>query len=248
VSAKPASVPKVDDAKYRQLGDEGMKQVNVRSDRERLHKKTCEEAPRTTPELRSRAFRWVNLLLDLRKRAPIFEKHSCWPAWALLLNLGCARGACADRPEELVSRAQALGAVDCPDGLARCEAGEVSISQLTRVPPSAACPFRHIGRCATSCVLEDATVTLPAKAAMIQLCADALTDNHTAVATGPVPPEGECEEGSYQCTRRTVYGCDPQRGWSPRADCPRACVVDTGTLNADTLAAAAHVLCNREPH
>jgi hypothetical protein len=169
---------------------------------------------------------------------------------AALIQVACTRGACAQKQAELVEHSQTLALVDCPDGLARCEAGEVFAAQLARVPDGQSCPFAHLGRCATRCVIDDLVVALPQTSALLQLCEgvadepELLPLSQPAQAAPPVAPGGECDTGEFSCSGTTLYACTDSR-WQPRGNCPRGCVPDTAPLHAQELRTANHVLCSR---
>ena len=121
-------------------------------------------------------------------------------------------------------------AVDCPDGLARCEDGTVSASRLAtlRVPcvgPASACtcPWEAVAACPDGCAADGVEVVIERDRAAGQLCAPGRDAG--ALAASPLPPadagvlpasplptvdagETVCEEGDrYRCAGGRVVEC-----------------------------------------
>jgi hypothetical protein len=219
-----------------------------------------------------------------RRRAALAAQARAWlavaPATAVGLATalacgGCERGCTRDwlaerglgAPTPTAPGPMPLNAVDCPDGLARCEEGVVSASRLATVPmpcrsPSAdcACPWDRVGECATGCLAEGAEVVLERARATAQLCEPA--PNHASFANplgsppaggSPAPAEvdafGEtgatCDEGDrYRCAGGRVVEC---ASGSPVAQCVRGCSSEGASIDDDAVSreAAFAILCSR---
>jgi hypothetical protein len=180
------------------------------------------------------------------------------------LSGGCERG-CLSRwlsdkggaasGESGEGRGVTLSAVDCPDGIARCGAGTVSISRpyhyavpCTGSPEQCACPWERLGDCPEACVAEGVEIDLPKDLAIAQLCAP--RPNVTAFVG---PPHGDelvtqCDEG-YLCKASLVIAC----GVASRAIglCAFGCVRDGQSIDPEdgqelTAAGASAILCLRK--
>ena len=223
-----------------------------------------------------------------RRRAALAAQAPAWlaaaPAVAVGLAIALACGGCGGGCERgctrdwLVERGlgaptptalgpMPLNAVDCPDGLARCEEGVVSASRLATVPmpcrsPSGdcACPWDRVGECATGCLADGAEVALERARATAQLCVPA--PNHAPFATplGSPPAGGSpapavvdalgeagatCDEGDrYRCAGGRVVDC---ASGSPVAQCVRGCFSEGASIDDDAVSreAAFAILCSR---
>ena len=165
---------------------------------------------------------------------------------------GCERG-CARSWIESRRGAQSLGvsaALDCPDGLARCEGGVVSASRLATVPrrcpgPSAvcSCPWEVVGECGHGCAAEGAEVVIERALATAQLCAPG--PDAAPLADPVTGPAVRCEEGqAYLCTGGAVVDC---ASGSPVGRCRQGCrgeaaAIDDGNVQRE---AAFAILCSR---
>jgi hypothetical protein len=167
---------------------------------------------------------------------------------------GCARSAIESSKVAQVGRGlSVLAGVDCPDGLARCEASTVSVSRLATVPrscpgPAAACtcPWDAVGECPNGCVAEGIELVIEAPLATAQLCAAAPDAGAAAVGwTGAVLPATSCDEGdAYRCTAGAVVDC---RARAPVGRCVRGCYREGAAVPDDepTRERAFALLCSR---
>jgi hypothetical protein len=137
-----------------------------------------------------------------------------------------------------------LDLVDCPDGLARCEGGEVMVSRLARIPSTTACPWESLGTCATRCLVEGLVVDLPKARAKPQLCAAPPSAPPAWLPPATESPLFGCEEGEFRCSANVVRRCsgNVQR---TVATCVDGCAEVSEGIEADSVDAAAGVLCKR---
>ncbi len=169
---------------------------------------------------------------------------------------------------EKASGPLAAPAVDCPDGLARCEEGTVTVSRLATLPmpcnrPGAACacPWEIEAECPYGCAAEGVELVVDRAKAGSQLCAPA-PDAGPFASPGPVPPaaaappgapgaspvsgpEDGCDEGDrYRCTGGRVIDCDARR---VAGACARGCFADGTSIGDDGVnrEAAFAILCSR---
>jgi hypothetical protein len=175
---------------------------------------------------------------------------------------GCSHGqAVVGSLPPVASLSPPLRGVDCPDGLARCEAGGVSVSRLATIPdpchgpPGACeCPWQAEGECAGGCAADGAEIVIEASRAMRQLCA-VLPDADVFVvpyAVGgaapgsPAPrPPSACDEGDrYRCQGGEVVDC---AAGLAVARCSSGCFADGTSLDDDGISreAAFAILCSR---
>src|SRR5580658_3030502 len=90
-------------------------------------------------------------------------------------------------------------AIDCPDGLARCEEGTVSVSRLAtlstppcRGPASAcSCPWEAVAACPDGCVADGVELVVERAHAASQLCAPGKDGGLLAVAPATTPDAAE---------------------------------------------------------
>ena len=185
-----------------------------------------------------------------------------WLALALALPLlaGCQRG-CArewlagrgggDRPGHPAGR-ENLNAIDCPDGLARCRAGQVETSRSASIPQpcrgsaeGCQCPWEAAGECPHGCAAEDIEVVIARGSAATQLCAPAASAGLTVTPPVDAVPSG-CDEGdAYRCVRGLVVWC---RDNAVVAQCAQGCAVEPSALGDDPAIgreAAFAILCTR---
>jgi hypothetical protein len=142
----------------------------------------------------------------------------------LLLLSGCERGCLATwiRDRGAASKAAApptmLSGIDCPDGLARCVAGAVEVSQVARVPrpcpPSSRpedcqCPWVAIETCPTGCADEGTAVVVSPAHAAGRVCAPDPLNPPARPVQGISPPPAACETAGYRCLGSLVVACSP---------------------------------------
>ncbi len=173
---------------------------------------------------------------------------------SFVLLAGCDRSCVtSERAGQLGQALRTLGAVDCPDGLARCEAATVSVSRLATVPRSCAgpasactCPWTAIGDCPGGCVADGVELVVEAPRAMAQLCAPPADAGPPAGPwPGGVVPALDCDEGdSFRCTGGAVIDC---RKRTPVGQCLRGCYREGASLPDDRLSreTAFALLCSR---
>lgn len=119
---------------------------------------------------------------------------------------GCERGCLARRVAEVQdANPQRLDWVDCPDGLARCNAGTLERSKLATVDPRtrAGCPWESAGACAGGCVEN---VEVPEEHAR-QLCREA--DGGIVPSLGR--PQERCPASDaprWACVASRVVDCE----------------------------------------
>jgi hypothetical protein len=152
---------------------------------------------------------------------------------------GCARSVVqSSKAAELGRGLSALSAVDCPDGLARCEVGTVSASRVATVPlrckgPASACtcPWDVVGECVNGCVAEGVEMVVDAPLATAQLCAPGSDAGAWFVTSREATPEEEgCDEGdAYRCSGGVVVDC---RLRTPIGRCTRGCYRDGTSVPA----------------
>lgn len=158
--------------------------------------------------------------------------------------------------------------VDCPDGLARCEAGTVSVSRLATLPlpchgPASACecPWEATGDCPYGCAAEGVELVVEAPRALGQLCAPgphagifAVPAMVTPGALGPSPvgaatstdgADTACDEGErYRCVGGRIVDC---ASGSIAGQCTRGCFAEATSIDDDGIRreAAFAILCSR---
>jgi hypothetical protein len=145
-----------------------------------------------------------------------------------------------------------MNAVDCPDGLARCEAGEVSASRLGTVrlpcnapPPRCSCPWDVIGRCEYGCTAESVEILVDRTLAATQLCAPGPDAGAFARPTLPARAATPCEEGQrYACRGGLMVECASgiTVGW-----CTHGCFSEGAAIDDDRVSREAvyAILCSR---
>jgi hypothetical protein len=141
--------------------------------------------------------------------------------------------------------------VDCPDGLARCEEGTVSISRLATLPvpcrgaPGAcACPWEALPACPAGCAADGVEVVVDGPRARTQLCAPG-PDAGVFVAAAPPDAGEECDEGDrYLCAGGQVIECAPR---IVVGQCVRGCFTEKASIGDDGVSreAAFAILCSR---
>jgi hypothetical protein len=181
---------------------------------------------------------------------------------ALAALAGCDRGCHGTRLRDLrggvgsalSSGALPLNTADCPDGLARCSAGVVSVSRLATLrlpcqgPPGAcSCPWDWAAECTSACVADDVELVVERAQADRQLCAPAADAGLFVVpAPAPAPSPGElCDEGQrYLCAGGQVVDCASGRVVGL---CVRGCFAEGTSIDDDAVSreAAFAILCSR---
>jgi hypothetical protein len=166
---------------------------------------------------------------------------------------GCARGWIDGRRGGESPPPPTLNAVDCPDGLAKCEDGVVSASRLAQIPlpctgppPACVCPWERVEDCAFGCAAEGVEVILDRRGVASQLCAPG-PDAGAVARAGRAPYDGPpCEEGQrYGCVGDVVLECSSAAVAIGR--CLRGCYADGGRVDDDSVSreAAFAILCSR---
>ncbi len=146
----------------------------------------------------------------------------------------------------------ALNALDCSDGLARCEAGVVSVSRLATIPlscslppPACSCPWERVADCDGRCAVDDLEVVIDRSHASTQLCAPGPDAGIFARATPAVRATITCEEGQrYVCNAGSTVEC---ASGSVVGFCTDGCYVDGASIDDDGVSreAAFALLCSR---
>ncbi|HZU84867.1 MAG TPA: hypothetical protein VE987_18175 [Polyangiaceae bacterium] len=185
-----------------------------------------------------------------------------WIAAVVLATAACERGCgwgwlrergLVSSPVPRTAGRSPTGAVDCPDGLARCEDGVVSASRLAALPqpcrgPEAACacPWEQVGACERGCVAEGLVVVVDPGAAMAQLCAAPPDAAPSFRAVDDIRPAWCEEEQLYRCAGGLVTDCGAH---AVVASCVRRCIaedawIERGAARVGREAAFA-ILCSR---
>jgi hypothetical protein len=185
--------------------------------------------------------------------------HRTSIAAALLLGVlsACDKG-CADAEsvrEVLGSRALgrelSLAATDCPDGLARCEQGVISVSRLATIPApcpgspeSCRCPWDRTIDCPNGCAADGVEVPMERDAA-VQLCMPQGGGLPALPSPAPPPAPSPCEEGDrFECRNGAIVDCAAN---VVLATCLRGCHREGGAIDDDRASrvAAFAILCSR---
>jgi hypothetical protein len=145
-----------------------------------------------------------------------------------------------------------LSAIDCSDGLARCEAGVVSVSRLATVPlpcsgppPACACPWEQLPACEAGCVVDGVEFVIDRAQARAQLCAPAPDSGTFARPTLPVRATTPCQEGQrYVCASGVTVEC---ASGAAVGFCVRGCYAEGASIEDDGVSreAAFAFLCSR---
>lgn len=177
----------------------------------------------------------------------------CFVATLCACQRGCARSWLESHgvgePAGVAHAGRAVNAIDCPDGLARCNEGVVEVSLLAAVPQPCVgpqrctCPWERAGECDRGCVVDGATVVVDRPKALGQLCAPAPDAGpHVLPALAPA----DCDEGQlYRCAAGAVISC-AQRAIVGR--CERGCSTEGGDIGDDVQIdreGAFAILCSR---
>jgi hypothetical protein len=132
-----------------------------------------------------------------------------------------------------------LGGLDCPDGLARCEQGVISVSRLATIPspcngpPEACrCPWDRAADCPGPCAADGVEVVVDRDAAA-QLCAPHGGRSFVLPSPVPVPSPAPCEEGDrFECTGDSVVECAAN---TIAGTCLHGCQRDGGAVDDDRI-------------
>jgi hypothetical protein len=145
-----------------------------------------------------------------------------------------------------------LSAVDCSDGLARCNGGIVEVSRLATIAQpckgtaeACACPWERLGECDEGCVVDGVDVVMERGVALRQLCATRSEAGTVARPTSAQAPVACDEDELYRCARGAVVACAAR---AAVGTCIRACVAEGASLSSDTPVdreAAFAILCSR---
>ncbi|MGO9836195.1 MAG: hypothetical protein ACLP1X_18500 [Polyangiaceae bacterium] len=146
-----------------------------------------------------------------------------------------------------------MNALDCSDGLARCETAVVSVSRLATLPlpctgPLArcVCPWDRVADCDQGCAVDGLEMVMDRKQAGTQLCAVLPDAGALALPTLPVPVAAPCEEGQrYVCRgARTIVECVSNAAVGV---CVRGCYAEDASIDDDGVSreAAFAILCSR---
>jgi hypothetical protein len=153
-----------------------------------------------------------------------------------------------------------LGAIDCPDGMARCGLGIVHVSRAyhypdpcTLSPEQCQCPWERLGDCPNGCAADGVELDVPRERALTQLCAPGPRSGDDARASfSAVPPPGTIASScdlAYVCEKGVVVVCGPPA--QAVAACTGGCAREGQGLDVDeetapvTPAAAVALLCKR---
>jgi hypothetical protein len=199
-----------------------------------------------------------------------------WVVGAFVALAGCDRGcdgclgkAGTGATPSLGLESLPLRAVDCPDGLARCENGVVSVSRLAILPmpcpgpPGACtCPWETVDECASGCAADGVELTVERARARTQLCAPGPDDRAyaaplDATPSPPVAPApwdatpsppvapAPCEEGErYRCAGGHVIECASNLALGR---CVKGCFAEGTSIGDDAVSreTAFAILCSR---
>jgi hypothetical protein len=146
--------------------------------------------------------------------------------------------------------------VDCPDGLARCEEGTVSVSRLATVPVpcrgapgTCTCPWEALAACPAGCAADGVEVVVDRARARTQLCApgpDAGVFASPSAASSPPSDAGEaCDEGDrYLCAGGRIIECALR---AVVGQCLRGCFTEGASIGDDGVSreAAFAIMCSR---
>jgi hypothetical protein len=177
----------------------------------------------------------------------------------LLGSSGCERG-CAKSwlgqhgvGKEVTPQAvgPSLHAIDCPDGLARCNGGLVEVSRLASVAlpckgpvEQCTCPWVRLAECDRGCVADGLDIVAERAKAARQLCAPNEGGEFARPERGESP--GNCDDDQlYRCLSGAIVSCAEH---AVVGKCIRGCFVEGGALEGDVpigREAAFAILCSR---
>jgi hypothetical protein len=180
--------------------------------------------------------------------------------FAVFLLCGCERGCAKSWLGErgvgnegpVQQGGPTLHAIDCPDGLARCNGGVVEASRLTSIPlpckgpvEQCTCPWERAGECDRGCVADGLDVVADRSHALTQLCAPE-PDAGALIRLLREQAPGECDEETlYRCTGGAVVSC-AERAVVGR--CIRGCFAEGASIGGEgpvPREAAFAILCSR---
>jgi hypothetical protein len=177
-------------------------------------------------------------------------------AWGWLRQHGAGEG--REGPEGQSARSSpasgslSVNAIDCPDGLARCLAGNIEASHLTAIPwpchgPASvcACPWEHAASCANGCVVDGLELAMERGRAAAQLCALGV-DAGPLVYPSDIALVAGCDEGQlYRCSTGAIIDCALRKSI---AHCVRGCAAEEAFVDDGQPVrreAAFAILCSR---
>jgi hypothetical protein len=179
----------------------------------------------------------------------------------LIFACGCERGCARSWFEEhgvgsegrrTPPGSAALNAVDCPDGLARCNEGSVEASRLAMIaqpcrgsPEQCSCPWERVAECDRGCVVDGLEVVVEREKARVQLCA-AEADAGAIARTLAVTSPARCEEEQlFRCAGGAVVACAES---AVVGVCVRGCFAEGASVDGEQAVsreAAFAILCSR---
>jgi hypothetical protein len=144
-----------------------------------------------------------------------------------------------------------IAGTDCPDGLARCEQGVISVSRLATIPAPCSgppetcrCPWDRIVDCPNGCAADGVEVVME-RGAAAQLCALRGGVLPAVPSQVPIPAPAPCDEGDrFECRGNAVVEC---AGNLVIGTCLRGCQREGGAIDDDRASrvAAFAILCSR---
>jgi hypothetical protein len=150
-----------------------------------------------------------------------------------------------------LGRELSITATDCPDGLARCERGVISVSRLATIAAPCSgpleicrCPWDRAADCPNGCAADGVEVVMEPDAAA-QLCAPQGAALPALPASVPSLAPSPCEEGDrFECRGGAVVECAAN---VVIGTCLRGCQRDGGAIDDDRASrvAAFAILCSR---
>jgi hypothetical protein len=145
-----------------------------------------------------------------------------------------------------------MNAVDCPDGLARCEEGVVFAARLATIPQpcrgqlgACSCPWEQLGSCPDRCVANGVEIVIDRARAEGQLCAPGPDAGAFVSPLGSADAGAVCDEGQrYRCADGLVVECQSEVAVGR---CVRGCFAQTASIDDDDVSreAAFAMLCSR---
>jgi hypothetical protein len=143
-------------------------------------------------------------------------------------------------------------AIDCPDGLARCEGGGVWVSRIAVIPypcnkppPACECPWERVADCEGACVADGVEQVVDRQRARAQLCAPAPDAGPFVLRFGDATPAPACDEGArFSCADSNVVDCGHTR---VVGRCLRGCAAESISAEDEGIdrEAAFAILCSR---
>jgi hypothetical protein len=146
----------------------------------------------------------------------------------------------------------ALNAIDCPDGLARCNDGIVEASRLAMItqpcrgsPEQCACSWERVTECDRGCVVDGVEVIVERAKASVQLCAPEPDAGAIARVLTVTSPSRCDEDQQYRCAGGGVVACAEG---AVIGTCVRGCSVEGASVGGELAVsreAAYAILCSR---